>query len=208
MSTATSNAALAPSLVSRGRGAALSESALVLLASFVIIAAAKISVPFFPVPMTLQTLAVMAVAASFGMRLGTLTVLTYFAEGLAGLPVFANTPPAVAGPLYFMGTTGGFLAGFVVLALIVGFAADRGLDRSPLKLFATILVADAVLFAMGFAWLAWGAHLASGAHGVGASVAWAKGVLPFVLGDLLKMVLVAAAVPAVWNLIGGARSPR
>ena len=78
--------------------------------------AAKIKVPFYPVPMTLQTLAVLGIAATYGSRLAVITVLAYLAQGALGLPVFTNTPPAVAGPAYFMGPTGGFLLGFVVMA--------------------------------------------------------------------------------------------
>jgi biotin transport system substrate-specific component len=207
MQTDTSTTALAPSLIASRGATALSEAILVVLASFVLIASAKVFVPFFPVPMTLATLAVMAIAATFGMRLGLMTVLAYLGEGLAGLPVFTYTPPAVAGPAYLLGPTGGFLAGYIVLAIIVGTAADRGWGRSPLKLFAAMLVADAVLFAIGFAWFAGFAHLASGAMGAGAAIAWQKGVQPFILGDLLKIVLAAAAVPAAWGLTDAFRRP-
>jgi biotin transport system substrate-specific component len=199
MQTNTSTAALAPSLIASRGATALSEAMVVVLASFVLVAAAKVFVPFFPVPMTLATLAVMAIAATFGMRLGLLTVLAYLGEGLAGLPVFTGTPPAVAGPLYLLGPTGGFLAGYLALAIIVGYAADRGWGRSPMKLGASMLVGDALLFAIGFAWLAGFAHVASG-HGIGIAKAWAGGVAPFILGDLLKIVLAAAAVPAAWGL--------
>lgn len=205
MQTNTSTAALAPSLIASRGTSAIGEAAIVMLASLVLVISAKVFVPFFPVPMTLATLAVMAIAAAFGMRLGLLAVLAYLGEGLAGLPVFTYTPPAVAGPLYLLGPTGGFLAGYIVLAVIVGAAADRGWDRSPVKLFAAMIVADAVLFAMGFAWFAGFAHLSSGAVGAGAAIAWAKGVQPFILGDLLKIVLAAAAVPAVRGVIDAFR---
>src|SRR5688500_8264991 len=81
---------------------------------------AKIKVPFYPVPMTLQTLALAVIAASFGARLAGATVLLYLAAGMAGLPVFANTPPALAGLGYMMGPTGGYLLGFLLAALLVG----------------------------------------------------------------------------------------
>jgi biotin transport system substrate-specific component len=218
MQTNTATAALAPSLIASRGTTALGEAAIVLLASLVLVISAKVFVPFFPVPMTLATLAVMAIAAAFGMRLGLLAVLTYLGEGLAGLPVFTYTPPSVAGPLYFLGPTGGFLAGYIVLAIIVGTAADRGWDRSFMKLVIAMVVADAVLFAMGFAWFAWFAHLPAplmaklalpaGSAGAGTAFAWAKGVQPFILGDLLKIVLAAAAVPAAWNLIDAVRGKR
>lgn len=161
---------------------------------------AKISVPFYPVPMTLQTFAIMALAAAYGSRLAVLTVISYLLAGALGLPVFTNTPPLMAGPLYFLGPTGGFLVGFILLALIVGSAADRGWDRSTPKLFAAMVVADVVVFALGFAWLAWFAQLSSGT-GMGMEGAFINGVVPFVLADILKIALAALAVPAAWKLI-------
>jgi len=93
-------------------------SATVIAGTALLTISAKIKVPFYPVPMTLQTFAVMAIAAAYGMRLGVATVLAYLAEGAFGLPVFAGTPGG-SGPAYFLGPTGGFLAGFVILAIIV-----------------------------------------------------------------------------------------
>jgi biotin transport system substrate-specific component len=198
----TTGSALAPSLLSNRANRALQEVALVLAGTLVLYVSAKVFVPFFPVPMTLQTLAVMAIAAAYGQRLGTLTVLAYLAEGAVGIPVFTYTPPAVASLGYFLGPTGGFLIGFIALALIVGYAADRGWDRSPVRLFGAMLVADVVVFAIGFVWFAWLAHLSSGGIGAGVAIAWSKGIAPFILGDLLKIALAAAAVPAAWGLIG------
>jgi biotin transport system substrate-specific component len=174
---------------------------LVVVGSIILALSAKAQVPFYPVPMTLQTFAVMALAAAYGWRLAVATVLLYLLEGFFGLPVFANTPPAVAGPAYFLGTTGGFLAGFVALAFIVGHAAGRGWDRSTPKLLAAMVAADAVVFALGFTWLAWFAHLSSGGTGIGPSSAWTGGVLNFLLADLLKIALAALVIPASWSLI-------
>ena len=143
--------------------------------------------------MTLQTLAIMAIAAAYGSRLAVATVIAYLAEGLAGLPVFAGP---TAGPAYLLGPTAGFLAGFVLLAWIVGAAADRGWDRSTARLFGSMVVADVVVFALGFAWLAW---FFSG--GIGVEKAFVGGVVPFVLADLLKIALAALAVPAAWKLV-------
>jgi biotin transport system substrate-specific component len=179
--------------------------------TLVLAISARISVPFYPVPMTLQTFAVMAIAAAYGSRLAVATVVLYLLEGCIGLPVFANTALGAVGPAYFLGTTGGFLIGFIALAWIVGAAADRGWDHSIPKLFAAMIVADAVVFACGFAWLAWGAtlspgllkllNLPAGTAGAGAAFAWAQGVVPFLLADLLKIALAALAVPATWLLI-------
>jgi len=202
MQTNVHGTALAPSLLPATRDRTLAEAALVLVGTVILVISAKISVPFFPVPMTLQTLAVMAIAAAYGMRLGTMTVVAYLAEGFVGLPVFTATPPAAAGPLYFLGPTGGFLAGFILLALIVGYAADRGWDRSFVRLFGAMIAADVVVFILGFAWLALFAQ-AGGHTGIGFAGAWTYGVMPFLLGDLLKIALAAALVPASWGLLGG-----
>ncbi len=199
-SNASGRAALAETLLPEGFARALGAILLVLAGTAVIAIAAKIRVPFFPVPMTLQTLAIMALAAGYGSRLAVATVLVYLAEGALGIPVFTNTPPAVAGPAYFLGPTGGFLLGFVVIAFVVGRAADYGWSRSAPKLIGAMLVGEVIMMALGFAWLAWFATLSNGATGLGLSTAFSAGVAPFILGDLLKIMLAALAVPAVWML--------
>lgn len=178
-----------------GAVASLLRNLLLVVAGSVLLAlSAKVSVPFYPVPMTLQTLAVLLIGATYGSRLGALTVLAYLAEGMAGLPVFVNTPPLLAGPAYFMGPTGGFLAGFVVLAFVAGLAAERGLARRPLLLLASLLAGEAALFGLGLAWLAGFAHLAGGATGLGLAAAFKGAVLPFVLGDLVKTALATTLI--------------
>jgi biotin transport system substrate-specific component len=211
MLSPTPSRALALSVWPKGISPVVQAVVLALLGTAVLVLSAKVKVPFYPVPMTLQTFAIMAIAATYGARLAVVTVLLYLFEGALGLPVFANTPPAIAGPAYFLGTTGGFLAGFIVLAWIVGTAADRGWDRSIGKLFAAMIVADIVVFALGFAWLAWFAVLPAAllqrlglpadAVGAGAAFAWSQGVVPFLLADLLKIALAALAVPATWGLM-------
>lgn len=153
---------------------------------------AKTKVVLGPVDMSLQTLAVMLIAAAFGLRLGVATLLLYMAEGAAGLPVFQGTPEKGIGIVYMLGTTGGYLAGFVVMAAVVGWAADRGWDRNLVKFFAALLVAEIVMLAMGFAWL-------SGL--IGTEKAWQFGVLPFVVPDLVKVALASTIVPAIWPLV-------
>lgn len=155
--------------------------------SILLAISAKLSVQLGPVPFSFQTLAILLIAACYGRNLAVATLLLYLAEGLVGLPVF--TPTTALGPAAFVGPTAGFLAGFVVCAAIVGEAADRGLDRSPLTLAPAMLLGIAALFAMGWAWLAFG-------FGIGASKAWAGGVAPFVAGDLVKIAIAALAVPA------------
>ena len=168
----------------------LRDALLVLAGTGLLALSAKVQVPFYPVPMTMQTLAVLVIGAAFGWRLGALTILAYLAEGAMGLPVFAGKG---AGLGYMMGPTGGYLVGYVALAVIAGWAADRGWDRNPLKLGAALTVGSALVLALGWAWLS---------TLIGAEKAWLGGVAPFVYGDLIKVALVAAAVPAVWSLFG------
>lgn len=211
MPTNSHSAALAETLSPSGVARVLTTVLLVLAGTAVLAISAKIKVPFYPVPMTLQTLAVPAIAAAYGSRLGVITIVAYLTEGILGMPVFSNTPPAVAGPAYFLGTTGGYLIAYIPAAWIVGAAADRGWGRSFPKLFGAMIVGDTVVFALGFAWLAWFATLSpqlleilgvpEGTTGAGVAFAWTKGVVPFLLGDLLKIVLAAAAVPAIWRLV-------
>ncbi|MDF2369441.1 MAG: biotin transporter BioY [Rhizobiaceae bacterium] len=153
---------------------------------------AKTKVFLGPVDLSLQTLAVFAIAATFGMRLGVATLLLYMAEGMMGLPVFQGTPEKGLGIAYMMGSTGGYLAGFVVAAAIVGWAADRGWDRSVAKMFAAVLTAEVLMMALGFAWLA---------TLIGAEKSWQFGVAPFIAGDLIKVALASTLVPALWAVL-------
>lgn len=186
------SAALATSLQPRSAVTkALWYATLAVAGSLVLTLSAKTQVPFWPVPMTLQTLAVLAIGAAYGMRLGAATVVLYLLQGAAGFPVFAGTPEKGIGLAYMAGPTGGYLLGFVAMAAIAGWAADRGWSRSPLKLGAAMLTAEAVMLAMGAAWLA---------VLFGAQKAIALGVGPFLFGDLVKLALAACIVPAAWSL--------
>lgn len=160
--------------------------------TLLLVLSAKTKVMLGPVDISMQTLAVFLIAASFGMRLGVATLLLYMAEGAMGFPVFQSTPEKGIGIAYMLGSTGGYLAGFVVMAAIVGWAADRGWDRHPIKLFNAMLVAEIVMMVMGFAWLA---------LLIGPEKSWQFGVVPFVVGDLIKVALAASLVPAVWSLL-------
>jgi biotin transport system substrate-specific component len=153
---------------------------------------AKTKVFLGPVDISLQTLAVLLIASAFGMRLAVATLLLYMAQGAMGLPVFQSSPEKGVGIAYMLGTTGGYLAGFVAMAAIAGWAADRGLDRNPFTLFGAFMAAEVVMMAMGFAWLA---------LLIGADKAWQFGVVPFIVGDLVKVALAASLVPAVWSIV-------
>ncbi|CAM5508380.1 biotin transport system substrate-specific component [Aquamicrobium terrae] len=179
-------------LPQKGAARLAAQFGLALGGTLLLTLSAKTKVVFGPVDMSLQTLAVMLIAASFGLRLGLATLMLYMAQGAMGLPVFQSTPEKGIGLAYMLGTTGGYLAGFVAMAAIVGWAADRGWDRSLVKFTGALLAAEAVMMAMGFAWLA---------ALIGADKAWQFGVVPFIVPDLIKVALAAALVPAVWALL-------
>ena len=155
-------------------------------------ASAKIKVPFYPVPVTMQVFVIMGLAATYGLRLGLATILLYLAEGALGAPVFTDTPEKGIGLAYMMQATGGYLAGFVVMTAIVGWFAERGFDRNPFTLFGVMLAGIAVMYALGLAWL-------------GALFGWDKPILawgfyPFILADLTKIALASCLIPAVARL--------
>ena len=192
-SAATTIRPLVSLALPESRGARLAtQVGLALLGTLVLTVSAKTKVVFGPVDMSLQTLAIILISAAFGMRLGLATVLLYMAEGAAGLPVFQSSPEKGVGILYMLGTTGGYLAGFVVMTAMIGWAADRGWDRNVLKFFGVVVVADAIMLAMGFGWLS---------ALIGVENGWQFGVVPFIVPDLVKAALAAALVPAVWSLI-------
>ena len=179
MTLHTAPAAIASSAERIARGLALALGGSLLLA-----VSAKVQVPFYPVPLTLQTLVVLLLGAALGARLAAASVALYLIEGLAGLPVFAG---AVAGPLYMAGPTGGYLIGFLAASALIGFAADRKWDRSWIRLLVSLSVGHAVVFVFGFAWLA---------HFIGAEKAFAAGVAPFALATVVKTLLAVALVGA------------
>ncbi|MDA7428788.1 biotin transporter BioY [Primorskyibacter aestuariivivens] len=181
-----------------GQRSLLTNAALVLGGSLFIAIAAQISVPFFPVPMTLQTLAILIVGLTFGSRLGALTLMAYLAEGAMGLPVFANAMNGAA----FFGPTAGFLIGFVGMAWMVGFAAEKGIARGVVSTALVCVAAAALLYVPGLAWpmaIAGLTGLEGGwvAQDFG-SYYWAYFVAPFLIGDAVKAVIAALVVTGGW----------
>jgi len=184
------------------RVGAILRAALMMLAGVALLTlSAKVRVPFYPVPMTLQSLTVLLIGAAYGSRLGVATVLAYFTAGLFGMPVFTNTPPLLAGPAYFAGPTGGFLAGFLISAFVAGYAVERGLARRPVLLFSAMLAGQAAMFSLGFAWLAQFAMLANGSVGLGVEKAFTLAIQPFLIGDLVKTMLAAALAYSAYAVV-------
>lgn len=156
------------------------KAAAVLGAVLLLTVSARVQVPFWPVPMTLQTLTVLLIGHFLGFRLAMATLATYLLSGAAGLPMFAGTPERGLGLVYMAGPTGGYLLGFVVAAAITSQIDRLRNVLGRLALPGGLLVASAAIHLFGFAWL--------GLH-VGPEAALTAGVLPFIPGDLVKFGL-------------------
>ena len=163
---------------------------LALAGSVLITICTQISLPLFPVPMTLQTFAVFLIGLTYGWRLGGITVSLYLFEGAIGLPVFSG---GKGGMIVFMGPTAGYLVGFLLAAIACGWFAERGFDRSYFRLFLSLLAGNILIYAPGLLWL-------------GTLIGWDKPVLeyglyPFIGGDILKISMVVLLLPTVWKIV-------
>ena len=161
---------------------------LAILGTALLTVSAKINVPFYPVPMTMQTYVVMVIAMAYGWRLGAATVALYLLQGAMGLPVFA----AGGGFAYMMGPTGGYLAGFLASALVIGWLAERGADRNVLFGLVAMALGTIVIFGFGVAYLT---------SLIGFEKAVAGGLIPFVYGAVAKLALAAVTVPLAWRAV-------
>mgnify|MGYP001339834878 FL=1 len=150
-----------------------------LIGSILLAISSKIRIPFYPVPMTMQTLVVVIIGIGFGWKLGIATVILYLFEGIIGLPVFSGTPEKGVGLVYFTGPTMGYLIGFVVAAFVSGkFKYDNNLVLNFLKLTFAI----SFVYILGMVWL-------------GGLIGWDKpifklGAQPFLLAELFKILIV------------------
>jgi biotin transport system substrate-specific component len=191
--TATTLPTLADRLWPAADNRILRNGTLLVLGSLLLTATAKFQVPFYPVPMTLQTLAALLIGATCGWRLGAATVAFYLAQGALGLPVFAGTPEKGIGLAYMMGPTGGYLVGFVLAAAVTGWLAERGWDRHLPGTLALLVLGAAAIYLPGLLWLGtlfgWDQPI----------LAW--GLYPFLLGEVLKIALAAATLPLVWRAV-------
>ena len=161
--------------------------------SVLLAVSAKINIPFYPVPMTMQTFMVLCIGMAFGWRLGGATLLLYLGEGALGLPVFAGTPEKGIGLAYLMGPTGGYLFGFFVAAVTVGWLAEKGWDRNMWTTLAAMIIGTAIIFTLGLLYL-------------GVLYGWDKpilewGLIPFLPGAGFKIGLAAAVLPLTWKYL-------
>ena len=148
-------------------------------------ASAKVQVPFYPVPMTMQTAVAFLIGIAYGPRLGVATIALYLAQGALGWPVFAGTPEKGIGLPYMLGPTGGYLLGFAAAAAITGWVAER--SSHWLSIGLGVLGATAAIYMLGAGWLS---------TMIGLDKAIALGVVPFLLGDVVKLLLVTALAAA------------
>ncbi|MDC0230281.1 biotin transporter BioY [Deltaproteobacteria bacterium] len=163
---------------------------LILAGSALIAICAQVSFPFYPVPVTMQTFAVLLIGLTYGWRLGGITMALYLVEGAIGLPVFAG---GKGGMIVLMGPTAGYLYGFFLAAVACGWFAERGFDRSYFRLIVPLLAGNVLLYTSGLIWL-------------GNFIGWDKpildlGLYPFIPGDLLKIALAAVLLPTVWKSV-------
>jgi biotin transport system substrate-specific component len=175
-------------LLPRHRSLLLDAVLVVVFSAFVALTA-QVSLPLLPVPLTLQTLGVLFTGAVLGSKRGTLALLLYVAEGAIGLPVFAG---GLSGIGVLIGPTGGYLVGFIVAAGVVGLLAERGWDRRLIGAALAMVVGNLVIYAFGVAWLT----VVLG----DLRTALVQGMLIFIIGDLIKIVVAALALPGGWAL--------
>jgi len=194
MSTTTANATLAEAI---WPGTAVSSGSRAVILGAIGVAllwiSSKIQIPLWPVPVTMQTFVVLTLGCAYGTRLGLATVLAYLAAGAVGLPMFAGGWTEGGGLVHLYGPTGGYLVGFAVAAAICGRLAERGWDRSVSRAALAMLIGNLVIYALGVAWLA---------AQIGIEPALRHGLMPFLVGDALKIALGAATLPLAWKLIG------
>lgn len=180
-----------------GVGLRVKQVLLVIIGVAALAIAAKIKVPFWPVPITMQTFVVLSVGAAYGLRLGVGTVLAYLAIGALGFDVFTGSSADSQGLAYMLGGTGGYLVGFAMAAALLGVLARAGWDRSVGRMALALVMGNALIYAPGLLWL-------------GQLYGWDKpildwGLYPFLAGDALKLALAALLLPAVWRMVGDAR---
>ncbi len=178
---------------SKAMSVPVAKAFLIVVGSLLLAISAQVKIPFYPVPVTGQTLVVLLIGMTYGVRLGGATVAAYLLQGVMGLPVFAGSAVGMAA---LLGPTGGYLAGFLVAAVVMGFLAERGMGRGMISTIAAMLIGNAIIYAMGVSWLT---------SFIGVEKALAAGVLPFLYGDALKLAVAACMMPAAWRFVKGAQ---
>ena len=168
---------------------AVTKATLVVFGGLLLAVSAQFKIPLYPVPVTGQTLVVLLIGMTYGPRLGGITLAAYLFEGALGLPVFAG---GAAGAAVLMGPTAGYLFGFLLAAIAMGYLAERGMGRTVVSTIAAMVIGNCVIYLCGALWLA---------NFIGFGQAIAAGVLPFLYGDALKLVVAAGLMPWAWRAV-------
>ena len=163
--------------------------ALVFLGSIALTISAKLKIPFYPVPMTMQTFVVLFLGISFGYKIGLATVSLYLFEGIIGIPVFSNSPEKGVGLAYFTGPTMGYLIGFLIATFLAGY---MNLKTNMFLIFIKLILSVSTIYILGVLWL-------------GNLIGWDKpimqlGVTPFLLAELFKILILTILTKALLNL--------
>jgi biotin transport system substrate-specific component len=162
--------------------------ALILFGSFLLAVSAKVQVPFWPVPMTMQTFVVFIIGMTCGWRLSFFTLLGYIFEGALGLPVFATG----SGLLYLMGPTAGYIYGMLLAVIVIGFLSEKGFSNSYLMSLISLLIGSVIIFSFGVGYLG---------SIIGYDKAINAGLLPFIPSELFKIALAVALIPSLSKFI-------
>ena len=177
----------------------LKRLTLVVVGIFMLALFSKIKIPIWPspVPINLATLSVLTIGLTYGPKLGLTTVFGYLMLGTLGFDIFANSSAKVNGMEYMLGSTGGYLLGYLLATNALGFLARAGWDRNVFKIVLALIIGNALIYIPGIFWLAeiytWNKPI----------LAW--GLTPFLIGDALKILLAALVIPSIWRFIGSAR---
>ena len=172
---------------------------LVVVGIFILTLFSKIKIPIWPspVPINLATLSVLTIGLTYGPKLGLMTIFGYLILGTLGFDVFANSSAKVNGMEYMLGSTGGYLFGYLLATIALGFLARAGWDRNVFKIVLALIIGNALIYIPGIFWLAelytWNKPI----------LAW--GLTPFLIGDALKILLAALVIPSMWKFIGSAK---
>lgn len=183
-----------------GAGVWVKRAVLVALGIAAMAILAKIKVPMWPspVPITMQTFGLLLIGTAYGPRLGLATMFGYMLVGALGFDVFTGSSAENNGLAYMMGGTGGYLVGYLIATFALGYLARLGWDRNVGLSMLAMLLASVAIYVPGLLWL----H--QFASGWAQTFAW--GITPFLIGDAMKLILAALLVPAVWKLVGSART--
>lgn len=187
----SSQAALIDRVVPR---TALTNVALILSGALFTAYAAQLVIPMWPVPMTAQTLAVLLVGSVLGATRGAISLIVYFSMGAAGMPVFSAATSLSFGPTF------GYLVGFVAAAAAVGYLSERGWHKSVAGVLGSFAIANSIIYLFGLPWLAFVLGNLGAPNDLAAVTA--AGLAPFIVGDVLKMILAAALLPLAWKFLG------